>query len=157
MLIIDPFIVKFINKLMKQGKKRTSLVLLRQVLFLLKQKVGFQPFFILKHIAFHARQLFRFTRITFHNKKDKKKKKENEKEQEQEQEQVTRQIFIPFFLKTHNQLAYSINHIFACARGMKDMPFYKALFFVLLNCFFIGCIDHSDQAVYPRDVGLDFS
>lgn len=118
MFFYDPFIVKFINKLMRKGKKKLSIIIFRNVLLILKKKIGFQPFFILKNIAFQSRQLFRLRRIVF-----KKRKKVSYK---------------PFFLKSHNQVAYSINHIIKCAKSLNNITFYESLSVVLLNCFFLS-------------------
>ena len=118
MVYLDPFLNKFINKIMVNGKKKLSICIFREVLYLLKCKVSFQPFFLLKKVAFRTRQLFRLKRIILKKRK------------------IT--LFKPFFLKSHNQLAYSINHIIKCAKDIKQERIAVSLCFVLLNCFFFS-------------------
>jgi ribosomal protein S7 len=113
----DYFLFKLINKLMKKGAKSAAIKVVRKSFFLLKQLLGFQPFFLFKHIAFQMRQLFKIQHTVIRSSLN---------------------IYYPLFLKPYNQISYGINHIVSGALQLKSeekLVFPLALCIVLLNCF----------------------
>lgn len=113
----DYFVCKLINKLMRKGKKAVALSVIKHSFFLLKRKLGFQPFFYFKHIIFQMRQLFKV------------------------QKTVLRQVnvtYFPLLLKPSNQLNYGINHIVKGADQLvrdEKLKISDAISIILLNCF----------------------
>jgi ribosomal protein S7 len=113
----DYFVNKLITKIMRSGHKMIALSILKKALFHLKQVFGFQPFFFFKHVAFRMRQLFKVQKTTIRNIKN---------------------IYLPLFLKPHNQVSYGINHIMKCAREIAEeehKTMSDASCVVLSNCF----------------------
>jgi ribosomal protein S7 len=117
----DYFIYKILNKLMVDGNKYVAIAILRASLLQLKNYLGFQPFFIFKHVSFRMRQLFKVQK-TIVGYKDRESK----------------EYYMPFLLKPHNQITYGINHLVACAKQIaleEHMPMPNAMSIVLLNSF----------------------
>lgn len=113
----DYFIHKIINKIMCDGKKEQSFFIFRTSLFYLKVFLGYQPFFLFKHVAFRMRQLF-----TIQTKLIRK----------------TKLYSMPLLLTPKNQITYGINHLLKCSRLLsldEKITFSQSLYLVLLNCF----------------------
>jgi ribosomal protein S7 len=113
----DYFVSKIVTKLMRRGRKDLALKTLKGALFLLKQLLGFQPFFFFKQIAFNMRQLFKIRKVLLRQ---------------------TKSTYYPMLLKPHNQVTYGINHLI---RSSKDIVLFEkrtmkeSLCYVLFNCF----------------------
>lgn len=113
----DYFMCKLINKLMIGGNKQKALRIFLNSLRLLKTSVGFQPFFIFKHIAFKLRQIFKLNTTVVRSKV----------------------IYLPIFIPASKQVAYGVSHLIYCALQLKKeerVSTAYALYVVLLNCFF---------------------
>lgn len=112
----DYFMYQIVSKLMKDGNKQRAIRIFRKSLILLKISIGFQPFFIFKHIAFKLRQIFKInTTIT-----------------------RSKTIYLPVFLKANKQVAYGVSNLISRATKLRydehvTMP--HALNAVWLNSF----------------------
>lgn len=112
----DYFVYKLVSCIMQAGNKRKAWRIFLKAMQLLKKSVGFQPFFLFKHIVFRMRQIFKLNTVTIRNK-------------------VT---YWPVFLPANKQMAYGISHLVYCAdrlRKDEQLSMADALHIVLLNCF----------------------
>lgn len=119
----DYFIYKLVNKLMYNGEKLIALHILRSSLLMLKNIIGFQPFFLFKHICFKMRQLFKIQKKVIRQSKT---------------------FYLPLLLKPHNQVTYGINHIIKCSKQLsleEKKPIHICLCIILLNSF----ISHNNK------------
>jgi ribosomal protein S7 len=119
----DYFLYKLLNKLMRNGNKYIALSILRQSLFILKQYIGFQPFFLFKHVSFRMRQLYKIEKKTVRRRNMDKESKV---------------YYRPLSLMPHNQIAYGINNLIICAKQLvrdEKQHMSKALSIVFLNSF----------------------
>ena len=113
----DYFVSKLITKLMSRGRKELALKVLKGALFLLKQLLGFQPFFFFKQIAFNMRQLFKVRKVLLRQ---------------------TKATYYPMLLKPHNQVTYGINHLIRSSKELvlfENRTMKESLCIVLFNCF----------------------
>jgi ribosomal protein S7 len=112
----DYFVYKVVNNIMLAGNKQNAFRILRSSLSLLKKSLGFQPFFIFKHIVFKMRQIFKLNTVTVRQK-------------------VT---YWPVFLHANKQLAYGIRQLVSNAYKLateEHIEMHAALHIVFLNCF----------------------
>jgi len=112
----DYFTHKVVNKIMRAGHKRTAYAIWRTALYKLKKVLGFQPFFIFKHITFSMRQLFKINTVSVRNKVS----------------------YSPMLLEAHTQVSYGIEHLIAFARQLSvtdKITFADCICVVLLNSF----------------------
>jgi ribosomal protein S7 len=113
----DYFVYKIINKLMSDGKKWLASHVSRQALIATKQAIGFQPFFLFKHISYSMRQLFKIQKTIVRQQKE---------------------YYLPLLLKPHNQVTYGINHLILCAKQLAredKISIANAPSIVFLNSF----------------------
>ena len=113
----DYFMQKIVNKLMVDGKKQKAICIFVESLMLLKTSIGFQPFFLFKHVAFKLRQIFKINTIVVRSQT----------------------IYSPVFLKSNKQVAYGVTNLISCAMKLRKdehLTMAYALNVVLLNCFF---------------------